>query len=112
MIFAHVALIARLAAAEKVLWEEKATRSIAEATRQITEHSLLASEEANIALTQDLQSVQASLTATIEKLTPKSSALDFAGIQEHQMEIKLKAAEEKMETKGQLPDSSQKTLSI
>jgi predicted nucleotidyltransferase len=60
---------------------------------------------------QDLQSVQASLTATIEKLTSKSSALDFAVVWDHQMEIKLKAAEEKVKTPGQVLDSTQKVLS-
>jgi hypothetical protein len=49
---------------------------------------------------QDLHSVQASLTPTTEKLTSKSCTLDFAVIQEHQMAIKLKVAEEKMKSQG------------
>jgi hypothetical protein len=69
-------------------------------------------------LTRDLEFVWASLTATTSKLTSKSSALDIAVIREHEMEIKLKAAEEKlkateekMKMKGQLLDSAQQALS-
>jgi hypothetical protein len=111
MIFVLVALTAQLAAAEKALFEEKAARMVVEAARQIVEQSLWTSEEANTALMQDLHSVQASLTFTAEKLTSKSSTLDFAVIQENQMAIKLKVAEEKMKSQGQLLDSTQKALS-
>jgi hypothetical protein len=51
----------------------------------------------------DLESVQTSLTTT----TNKSSALDTTVTWEHEMEIKLKAAEEKMKSQGQLLDSAQ-----
>jgi hypothetical protein len=58
--------------------------------------------------------VQASLTATTNKLTNKSSALDTVVIREHEMEIKMKAAEEKlkmteekMKSQGQLLHSAQ-----
>jgi hypothetical protein len=80
MIVALVALTARPTATKKALFEEKAARSAAEAARQITEQSLQASEEAKAALMQDLQSAQASITATTEKLISKSSDLDFAVI--------------------------------
>jgi hypothetical protein len=62
--------------------------------------------------------VQASLTATTNKLTSKSSALDTVVIREHEMEIKMKAAEEKlkmteekMKSQGQLLHSAQQALS-
>jgi hypothetical protein len=41
-------------------------------------------------------SVQTFLTATTSKLTSKSSSLDTTLILEHKIEIKLKAAEEKL----------------
>jgi hypothetical protein len=44
--------------------------------------TLQASEEARAALMKDLQSVKASLTATMEKLASKSSALDFVVVWE------------------------------
>jgi hypothetical protein len=59
----------------------------------------------------DLQSIQASLTMTTEKLISMSFALDFAVVQVDQMEIQLKAAEEKMKTQGQQLESTQTTLS-
>jgi hypothetical protein len=59
----------------------------------------------------DLQSIQASLTVTTEKLISMSFALDFAVVQVDQMEIQLKAAEEKMKTQGQQLESTQTTLS-
>jgi hypothetical protein len=62
--------------------------------------------------------VQASLTTTTNKLTSKSSALDTVVIREHEMEIKMKAAEEKlkmteekMKSQGQLLHSAQQALS-
>jgi hypothetical protein len=119
--FGFVALTAQLAAAQKALYKEKASwltadRSLAEekAARQTTEQSLQTSDEARANLAWDLESVQASLTTT----TSKSSALDTAVIREHEMEIKLKAAEEKlkvveekMKSQGQLLDSAQQALS-
>jgi chromosome segregation ATPase len=83
-------------------------------------------------MAQELESTQASLTTTTDKLSSKSSALDHAVIQEKQMKIrlmaskeklmaceekltvtndKLKATEEKMNTQGQLLDSAQQMLS-
>jgi hypothetical protein len=72
-----------------VLFEEKATRLA-------TDQSLQASDVAKAALAQDLQSVQASLTATMKKLISKSSALDFAVIREREAEIMLQVAEKKI----------------
>jgi hypothetical protein len=48
---------------------------------------------------------------TTEKLISMSFALDFAVVQVDQMEIQLKAAEEKMKTQGQQLESTQTTLS-
>jgi hypothetical protein len=63
---------------------------------QVVDQSLRASDEAKAALSQDLQSAQASLTATTEKLISKSSALDFMMIRECEAKIKLQAAEAKI----------------
>jgi hypothetical protein len=63
---------------------------------QVVDQSLRASDEAKAALSQDLQSAQASLTATTEKLISKSSALDFMMIREREAKIKLQAAEAKI----------------
>jgi hypothetical protein len=114
-------LTAQLATTQKALFEEKASRSAADrslaeekATEQTTEQSLQISDEARANLAWDLESVQASLTTTTSKLVSKSSALDTAVIQRHEMEIKLKVAEEKMKaaeekikSQGQLLDSAQ-----
>jgi chromosome segregation ATPase len=85
---------------------------------QTAEQSLQTSDEARANLEWDLESVQASLTATTNKLVAKSSTLDFAVVREQKMEIQLKAAqeklkvaEEKMKTQGQLLDSAQQALS-
>jgi hypothetical protein len=47
----------------------------------------MSSNEANILLTKEIDSNRASLTATTEKLSSKSSTLDHAVIQEQQMKI-------------------------
>jgi hypothetical protein len=47
-------------------------------------------------LAQDLESAQASLTTTTNKLASKSLALDQVAIQEQKMGIQLKAAKEKL----------------
>jgi hypothetical protein len=47
-------------------------------------------------LTQELESTKASLTATHDKLTSKSTALDVAVIQEQQARIQMMMAEEKL----------------
>jgi hypothetical protein len=81
---------------------------------QTAERSLQTSDEARVNLERGLELVQASLTAT----TSKSSALDIVVIREHEMQIKLKAAEEKLKvteeklkSQGQLLDSAQQELS-
>jgi hypothetical protein len=88
------------------------------AVRQTAEQSLQTSDEARANLARELKSVQASLTATTNKLTSKSSALDTAVIRQHEIEIKLnateeklKVAEEKVKSQGWLLDSAQQALS-
>jgi chromosome segregation ATPase len=125
-------LTTELAATRKALSEEKvvwsaADRALAEeqAAWQVTDQSLLSSNEANTLLARELESTRASLTATTDKLSSKSFALDHAMIWEQQMKIrlmsceekltvasdKLKTAEEKMKTYGQLLDSTEQALS-
>jgi hypothetical protein len=101
-IFFLIALTAELEAAKKALSKEKTARlavehSLAEekATRRSADQSLCVSEEAKDALNQDLLSMQASLTATEEKLSSKSSAFDHAVIRLCEAQIKLEATEEK-----------------
>jgi hypothetical protein len=78
--------------------KKKSDHSLAEekAAHRIAEQSLQTSDEARVNLAWDLESIQASLTATANKLASKSSALNTAVIQAHEMEIKLKAAKEKL----------------
>jgi hypothetical protein len=47
-------------------------------------------------LTQELESTKASLTATYDKLTIKSAALDVTMIWEQQAKIQMTMAEEKL----------------
>jgi hypothetical protein len=129
-------LIAEL---KKALSKEKTTRSTAnralaeeKAARQSVEQSILSFNEANTLLSRELDSTRAFLTATTDKLSSKSAALDHTIIQEQQMEIQLmacekkwtaceekltvandkhKVAEEKIKTQGQLLDSAQQALS-
>jgi hypothetical protein len=61
-------------------------------------------------LNQDLLSTQASLTATEEKLSSKSSAFDRAVIREREAQIKLEATEEKRKAQEQHLESTQKAL--
>jgi hypothetical protein len=107
-------MTAQLAVVQKALPEEKASRSVADrslteekAAHQIAEQSLRTSDEARADLAWDLEAVQASLTATTNKLANKSSALDFTVVRDQKMEIhlkvveeKLKAANEKLKTQG------------
>jgi hypothetical protein len=102
MISTLVTLTAQLEVAEKALSKEKdarlaANRFLAEekAARQIANQPRWAFEEATVALTYDLLSAQASITATMEKLAAKSSALDITVIQEREVELKLQTYEEK-----------------
>jgi hypothetical protein len=55
--------------------------------------------------------VQASLTATEEKLSSKSSALDHVVIREREAQIKLKDVEEKRKAQEQQLELAQKALS-
>jgi hypothetical protein len=87
-------LIIELAAAKKTLSEEKTTQSVADralveekAAQQAADQSLLSSREANALLSREIESTWASLTASIDKLSFRSSALDHAVIREQQMKI-------------------------
>jgi hypothetical protein len=69
-------------------------------------------------LTQELESTKAFLTATYDKLTSKSAALDIVVIREQQAKIemmtaeeKLKADEEKLKTQEQSLDLARQALS-
>jgi hypothetical protein len=79
--------------------------------RQVVDQSLWAFEEAKAALAHDLQSAQASLTATIEKLISKSSMLDLVLIRGCEAKIKLQTAKEKIKAHEQSLASTQKVLS-
>jgi hypothetical protein len=107
-----IALTTQLAAVQEVLSKEKTTRlyadrSLAEEKTawRAAEQALQNSNDAKAELTQELESTKAYLTATHDKLTSKSVALDVAVIREQQDKIqmmtaeeKLKAAEEKLKT--------------
>jgi hypothetical protein len=80
-------------AAKKALSEEKAEEN---AARQTIEQSLQSSNDAKVDLAWVLESTQASLTGTYDKLTSKSSALDIAVIREQKMKIQLTTTEEKL----------------
>jgi hypothetical protein len=92
--YGFIALTTELAAVRKALSEEKAARSATDralveekAARQAADQSLLSSNEANALLTREVESTWASLSATSDKLSSKSSALDHAVIQEQQIKI-------------------------
>jgi chromosome segregation ATPase len=87
-------------------------------TRHAAEQAIQNSNDAKAELTRELESTKASLTATHDKLTSKSTALDVAVIQEQQAKIqmmtaeeKLKATEEKLKTQQQSLDSARQELS-
>jgi chromosome segregation ATPase len=93
-------------AADRSLVEEKATQ-------QAVEQALQSFDDGRAGLARELESTQASLTTTHDKLTTKAFALDTTVIREQQMKVqlmgaeeKLKAAEEKLETQGQSVDSA------
>jgi hypothetical protein len=76
--------------------EERAGRlatdqSLAEekAAWQIVDQALRSSQETAASLTQDLQSAQASIIVTMEKLSFKPSALDHTVIREREAQINL-----------------------
>jgi succinate dehydrogenase/fumarate reductase flavoprotein subunit len=95
------------------------------AARQTAEHALQSSNDVKADFSLELESTQASLTTTYDKLTSKSSDLDTAVIREQKMKIqltateeklkvakeKLKDAGEKLKNQGQLLDSAQQALS-
>jgi hypothetical protein len=73
-------------------------RSLAEekTAQHITEQALQSSNDAKAELARELGSTKASLTATHDKLTSKSAALDVAVIREQQAKIQMTTAEEKL----------------
>jgi hypothetical protein len=94
---------------------ESTDRSLAEekTARHAVELALQSSNDDKAELTQELESTKASLTATHDKLTSKSAALDVTVIREQQAKIqmttaeeKLKATEEKLRTQEQSLDSA------
>jgi hypothetical protein len=92
-------------AAQKALSKEKTVHStidkaLAEerTARQVVEQALQSSKEANAKLAQELETTQAFLTATRDKLTAKSYALDTQVIQVNQGRIQLEKAEGKQKT--------------
>jgi hypothetical protein len=101
LILLLVALAVHLEAPEKVLSEERASRLatnqyLAEekAARQLADRSAWSYQKANATLNQDLQSAQASVTATMEKLSSKSLALDFVVIPEREVQLNLQKVDE------------------
>jgi DNA repair exonuclease SbcCD ATPase subunit len=118
-------LTKQLVAAQEALSKEKTTRSTADrslveekTTQYATEKALQSSNDFKAELTQELESTKASLTATYDKLTSKSAALDVTVIREQQAKIqmttaeeKLKATEEKLKTQEQSLDSARQALS-
>jgi hypothetical protein len=103
IILVLTAIIAELETSKKALAKERSARLVADrslaeqnAAQQSANQSLRASEEAKAALNKDLLSTHASLTATEEKLSSKSSAFDCVVIMEREVQIKLEATEEKM----------------
>jgi hypothetical protein len=84
-----VALITQMIVMQEALAKQKTARSTANrslAKEKIVHHAveqaLQNSNDAKAKLTQELESTKASLTATHDKLTSKSAALDVAVIQE------------------------------
>jgi chromosome segregation ATPase len=114
-----------LKAAQKALPDEKSVRlgvenSLAEerVARQVAEHSLQQSKDANATLTLELENTRTSLAATRDKLDSKSKALDFQVIHVDELvirlknaESRLKAAEKDLKNQRQLLESAQKTSS-
>jgi chromosome segregation ATPase len=99
-----ISLATQLATVKKALSEGQAARSAAnrslaedKAARQTVEQSLQGSNDAKANLARDLESAQASLTATTDKLATKSHAQDQVVIRGQKMGIQLKAVKEKLE---------------
>jgi hypothetical protein len=78
-----VALTTQLVTSQKALSKEKSTRSVVDQSlaeektaRHVAEQALKSSNDAKAELAQELETTQASLTATCDKLIAKSTALD------------------------------------
>jgi hypothetical protein len=90
-------LASQLGAAQKVLSQEKTSRSAAgkalakeRAAREVTEHALKKSSEE---LSQEVEIVNTSLTATRDKLASKSAALDATVILRDEAKLLLAKSE-------------------
>jgi hypothetical protein len=113
LILVLIALADRLEVAEKALSEERAAQlatnqSLDEekAARKIVDRSSRSYQVANASLNQDLQSVQAFIAATMEKLSSKSSAFDLTVIQEREPQINLQKLDEEKKAQEQLLKSA------
>jgi DNA repair exonuclease SbcCD ATPase subunit len=76
-------LTTQLVTSQKALSKEKSTRSVVDQSlaeektaRHVAEQALKSSNDAKAELAQELETTQASLTATCDKLIAKSTALD------------------------------------
>jgi hypothetical protein len=99
-----IALTAKLEVAEKALVEERVARWVADQT-------LRATHEAGSALTQDLQSVEASTDILKSELSAKSATLDELVIREHEALARLKILGDEKKAQEQLLESAHKVLS-
>jgi hypothetical protein len=97
------ALATQLAVAQEALSKEKIAQSTVDkalaeeiTARQATDQALQSSKEANTNLEQELETMQASLVATHDKLAAKANALDTQVIWQNQAKIQQEKAEEKL----------------
>jgi hypothetical protein len=81
------------------------------AARQVADQTLQASQETNAPMNWDLQSAQASITGTREKLSSKAAALDEMVIRERETQIKLQILGDEKKVQEQMLESTQKVLS-
>jgi hypothetical protein len=123
--FLFAVLANNLKATQKALSDEKSVRlrtdnSLAEekALRQAATQSLQQSNDANATLALELDTAQASLAATHDKLDSKSKSLDFQVIHADEAVLwlknaknQLKAAEEDLNNQRQLLESARKSSS-
>jgi hypothetical protein len=97
-------LSAKPEVANKVLVTEKAAR-------QVADQALWASQGTSTALTQDLQSAQASAHILKEELSAKSATLVELVIREQEAQVRLQILDDEKKAQDQLLESTQKMLS-
>jgi Asp-tRNA(Asn)/Glu-tRNA(Gln) amidotransferase B subunit len=95
----HIALSAKLEAANKALAKERATR-------QVADQALQASQEMGSALTRDLQYARAFADVLKEELSAKSMTLDELVIQEREAQIRLYILGDEKKAHEQLLEST------